>query len=308
MMQHNETGAPAQEAAPTWIMLDDSRVVPLTPNIGAEIRGIDVSAGVSDADMTLIRDALHRFSVIVLRDQKLAPRDQIGLAGRLGPLRVSFMTQLAPEGHVELTTVSNIVRDGKPIGLVDAGALWHTDGSYLAVPDMYTALYSLEIPQRDGEVLGDTLFASTAAAYDELPLEVKRRIAGRKAFHSLVHHVQKKSEAKFKVPPVTDAQRAAMPEVAHPVVRTHPVTGRKCIYATEGHTRAIADMPEAESDELLRLLCAHVTKPEFVYRHKWRVGDLLFWDNCSAQHLAVTDYGDIPRRLHRAGIAGPPPV
>ena len=302
-MQQFDTATPTA----SWVGLDDPRVVPLTPVIGAEVKGIDVAGGLGDADMTLVRDALHRFSVIVLRDQKLAPPDQIAFAQRLGPLRVSFMKHLAPGGHEALTTVSNIVLDGKPIGLVDAGALWHTDGSYLPVPDMYTALYALEIPERDGKVLGDTLFVSTAAAYDELPLEVKHRISGRKALHSIVHHVKKKAEANLKVPPVTDAQRAAMPEVEHPIVRTHPVTGRKCIYATEGHTRAIVGLPEEESDVLLRQLWTHVTRPEFVYRHKWRVGDLLVWDNCATQHLAITDYGDTPRRLHRAGIAGPVP-
>lgn len=297
----------AQSPSPTWIGLDDPRVVPLTPAIGAEITGINAAGGLSDADMTLVRDALNRFSVIVLRGQKLQPPDQIALAGRLGPLRVSFMKHLAPEGYEALTTVSNIVRDGKPIGLVDAGALWHTDGSYLPVPDMYTALYSLEIPERDGKVLGDTLFVSTAAAYDELPLDIKHKIAGRKALHGIVHHLKKKAEANYKVPPVTESQRASMPEVEHPIVRTHPVTGRKCLYATEGHTRAIVGMPEAESDALLRQLWDHIVKPEFLYRHKWRVGDLLIWDNCATQHLAITDYGDIPRRLHRAGIAGPVP-
>lgn len=300
--------APKASPSAAWIGLSDPRIVPITPAIGAEIKEMDLARGVSDADMALARDALNRFSVIVLRDQHLSPPQQIEFSRRLGPIRVTYMSHLAPQGFTELLTISNIKKNGEPIGLVDAGALWHSDGSYVKIPDLYTVLYALEVPQRDGQVLGDTCFVSTAAAYDDLPTDIKRRIAGRKAVHSIEHHVKKKIAANFKAPPLSAAQREALPDVEHPIIRTHPVTGRKCIYATEGHTRSIAGMPEAESEELLKFLWAHVTKPEYLYRHNWRVGDLVVWDNCATQHLAITDYGDIPRRLHRAGIAGPVPT
>jgi taurine dioxygenase len=215
------------------------------------------------------------------------------------------MTDLAVEGVRELTVVSNIVKDGKPIGLVDAGALWHTDGSYLERPDMYTVLYSMQIPHRDGKPLGDTLWLSTAEAFDALPDATKQRIVDARAVHSLAHHIEKKREANFKAPPVA---KNAKPDVVHPMVRTHPVTGRKCIYATEGHTKEVVGLAGSESRALLEELFAHVKRPQFIYRHQWRVGDLLIWDNCSTQHLAITDYGDLPRRLHRAGIEGPAPV
>ena len=285
--------------------MNEPKVVPLGRTLGAEVQGVNVAAGVTEAQMAFVRDALHRHGVVVLRGQEITPADQVAFCMRLGTMRVSFMTDLAVEGVKELTVVSNIVKDGKPIGLVDAGALWHTDGSYLERPDMYTVLYSVQIPQRDGQPLGDTLFLSTPAAYEALPDATKRRIEHAKAVHSLAHHIEKKKEANFRAPPVA---KNAKPDVVHPMVRTHPVTGRKCIYATEGHTKEVVGLPARESQALLDEIFAHVKKPEFVYRHKWRVGDLLVWDNCATQHLAITDYGDQPRRLHRAGIEGPVPV
>jgi len=287
----------------------EATVTPLSPSLGAELHGIDLAAGFDEAQIGFIRDALHRHSVVLLREQRISPQEQVAFSKRLGPpLRVSLFTQHKPEGVDELTVVSNIVKDGKPIGVMDAGALWHTDGAYLAKPDMYTVLYALEIPQRDGKVLGDTLFTSTVAAYEALPAETKARIAGLRAVNSLSHHMELRRKANFKAPPVAGAVNVVAPDVEHPVVRIHPETGRKCLFVTEGHTKSIVGMDPAESTALLASLFAHVTRPEFVYRHQWRVGDVLIWDNCATQHLAITDYGDIPRRLHRAGIAGPVPV
>lgn len=280
----------------------------LAPALGAEIKGVDVASAPSESEMIAIRDALHRHSVILLRDQHLAPAQQVAFARRLGTLRVSFMNQFAVENCPELTVVSNIARNGKPIGLVDAGALWHTDGSYLARPDMYSVLYSLEVPHRDGEPLGDTLFTSVAAAWEALPEQTRQRIAEDRAVHSIMHNVEKKALHGFSKPPVDGAQRKTLPDVEHPVVRVHPVTGRKCLYVTEGHTKSIVGRSPEESENLLTELWAQIVRPEFIYRHKWRVGDLLVWDNCAVQHLAITDYGSLPRRLHRAGIAGPIPT
>jgi len=280
----------------------------LGKHLGAEITGLDASQGFSGEQAEFVRRALDEHSVIVLRDQRLTPQQQCAVAEKIGVPRVSFFKDRSVPGAEMLTIVSNIVENGKPIGLMDAGALWHTDGSYLARPDMYTILYAIQIPQRDGKALGPTWFASTAAAYDQLDDGRKQRLQGMRAIHSLAHHVEKKRQANFAPPPVSDKQRPADPEVSHPVVRTHPRTGRKCLYVTEGHTKAIEGMERGESDKLLSGLWSHIVQEEFLYRHEWRVGDLLMWDNCSTQHLAVTDYGDLPRRLHRAGISGDVPV
>jgi taurine dioxygenase len=279
-------------------------VVPTGRSLGAEVKGVDVALGVTEEDMACVRDALHRYGVIVLRNQRITPRQQVDFAGRLGKLRVSFMRDLSVEGQPELTVVSNIKHDGKPIGLMDAGALWHSDGSYLPQPDMYTVLHSLQIPKQDGRPLGDTLFLSASAAYDQLPDSLRHRVDGLRAVHSLSHHLEMKQAGGFNVPPVKDAK----PDVEHPAVRAHPVSGRKCLFVTEGHTKCIVGMPREESDALLKELCAHLKRPDNVYAHKWQEDDLLVWDNCGTQHLAITDYGDMPRRLHRAGIEGPVPV
>jgi taurine dioxygenase len=277
--------------------------------IGAEVTGIDVAAGPSEADYQFMRDALHEHSVIVLRGQDITPQQQQEFAERFGELRTSFYNRYAVPEVPALTVVSNIRRaDGEQIGIADAGMLWHTDGSYLKSPDMYTVLYGIEIPHQDGKVLGDTVFASAWAAYDALPPGTRRRIDPLRAVHSFAAHLQKKAaKGQLKRAPLTEAQKKELPDVDHPVVRTHPVNGRKCLFVTEGHTSEILGVEGDDAAELLEFLTEHVKKPQFQYRHRWKKGDLIVWDNCAVQHLAVFDYGDIPRRLHRAGIAGPVP-
>jgi len=285
-----------------------ARIIPLGSPIGAEVTGIDVSVPISDLAMQTIWKALDDHSVIVLRDQRIAPANQVALARRLGDMRTSFYNRYSVPGQPELSVVSNIKEGGELIGIADAGMLWHTDASYLKTPDMYTLLYGIEIPQRDGKAIGDTLFSSTWAAYESLPAETKDRIAGARAIHSFTDHLEKKRQANnLKRAPLTEAQKAELPDVDHPVVRTHPRTGRRCLFVTEGHTSTIAGLPAQESAELLSLLWDQIRKPEFHYRHSWRKGDLVIWDNCAVQHLAVFDYGDTPRRLHRAGVMGTVP-
>jgi taurine dioxygenase len=280
------------------------------PGIGAEILGVDAGKGLDDEAFAFVRNALHEYSVIVLRDQHLTPAEQVAFTGRLGDMRVSFYNRYGVPGQPELSVVSNIKReDGEAIGIADAGMLWHTDASYLKTPDMYTVLYGLEIPERDGQVLGDTVFTSAWQAYEALPEAMKKRLAGMRATHSFIHHLDKKKKAgNLKRAPLTEKQKAELPDVDHPIVRTHPVNGRPCLFVTEGHTSAVVGLPEAESDALLETLWNQLKNPAFHYRHTWRKGDLIVWDNCAVHHLAVFDYGDIPRRLHRAGILGPEPV
>ena len=281
----------------------------LTDIIGAEIIGADVSKGLDDASIQFIRTALHDHAVIVLRDQRLSPHQQTEFVKLLGEPRISFYNKYAVPGQPELSIVSNILQDGDAIGIIDAGMLWHTDGSYLKKPDLYTVLYGIEIPLKDGKALGDTVFASTRHAYIKLSETTKTLIEGLRAVHSFERHIEKKkAKGNLKRAPLDAKQKAALPDVDHPVVRTHPFTGHKCIFVTDGHTSEIVGMPAQESDSLIKLLTEHVIQPEFQYRHTWRPGDLIVWDNCSVQHLAVFDYGDTPRRLHRSGIQGPIPI
>ena len=278
---------------------------------GAEVVAADLSEELDGPSFEQIRKAYYEHSILVFRNQHLTPAQQIAFSRRFGALEIHVLAQYLLPGHPEILVISNIVEDGKPIGLADAGrvAVWHTDTSYRKAPSAGSALYALEVPRNDaGEVVGDTLFASTFLAYDALSDDMKRRLAGLKA----IHHMTKGYDGNADAPPTRirydDRPRSQVPDQAHPIIRTHPVTGRKCIYVNKLCVTGIVGMPESASGPLLEEIYAHCTRPEFVYRHKWRVGDLLMWDNCSLQHLAVQDYA-LPqrRRMHRTTIAGSVP-
>ncbi len=279
--------------------------------IGAEILGLDLAHPIDEATFATINAAFERHSVIVFRDQKLTPEQQIAFSRRFGPLQVNVRSEFNKPGHPEIFIVSNVEIDGKPIGSRDAGRYWHSDLCYLAKPSKASLLYALEVPTRDdGTVLGDTLFASAAAAYDTLPADLKQRLDGLRAANGYNFMYERKVQDFGLRPPLSDAERATKypRDAVHPVVRTHPATGRKCLYVCEGYTHHILDLPEDESRALLDRLFAHIIKPEHVYRHKWRVGDLLMWDNAAVQHKVTFDYAPpLRRRLERCTVEGSAP-
>ena len=275
---------------------------PLSKHVGAEISGIDISKPLPDHVFKAIEEAYDRHSVLVFRGQTLTPEQQIAFSQRFGELEISPRTQFALPGHPEILVLSNIIIDGKPIGNADAGRTWHTDMSYTKTPPRGSLLYAREIPVENGRALGDTVFASAAAAYDTLSSEMKKKLAGLRAIH--------RAGAKKYAPGSKLADLVKdMPDVEHPVVRTHPVTGRKAIYVREGECIGICGMPDEESLPLIKELGELVTRPEFCYRHSWRVGDLLMWDNSMTQHLAISDY-QLPRRrlMHRVTVNGTVPI
>lgn len=294
-------------------------VVPMNPEVGAEIVGIDLSKPLDEATFAGIRDAFFRHSVVVFRDQHLTEQQQIDFSRRFGELEIHVLKQFLHPQHPEILLISNIVENGKNIGIVDAGRYWHSDLCYKPVPSMASALYSIEIPHDDkGNVLGDTLFASVAASYDALPEGLKQRVTGLKALHSLEHtfdRSRKDADVRTEQIEARDIKRTSvtaeqkkLAEAVHPVIRTHPVSGRKSIYINDSTTVKIVGVSEAESEDILGELRARCIRQEFVYRHKWRLGDLLMWDNCSSQHQAVADYA-LPqrRRMHRTTITGTVP-
>jgi len=284
----------------------DLQVIPSGKPAGAEIRGVDVGRGVSADVMAQVRDALHTYKAVVLRGQKLTPQQQIAFSGYFGKLERHVIPHYLVPGHEDLVRVSNILDDaGKPIGLVDAGRIWHSDGHFLPKPNLYSMLYALEIPHdATGKALGATLFANTAHAYAQLPRAMQQRILGLRSANSLANVYQRmhaENAAKNR-PPLTEEQKR---EAIHPVVRTHPVTGEKCLYVTRAATARILDVSPEESDALIGELADWCVRDEFVYAHQWQVGDLLLWDNCSSQHLAVGDYALPQRRLlHRTTVGG----
>ncbi len=283
---------------------------PFDAALGAEVVGLDLRKPLSSETFNQLTEAFAKFSVLVIRDQKLDEEQHISFSRRIGELEeLGFYKQYLHPAHPEIFVVSNIVENGRQLGLPDAGRIWHTDVSYKKEPSMGSLLLAREIPHKDGIPLGDTMFASTSAAYDALSPELKGRLDGLSAVHRLdrsrYERNQRTQESRGKRAELTDDQIAMIQDVVHPVVRTHPVNGRKCIYVNELYTFGIVGFTKDESDALLTSLCNHITQPKFIYRHKWRVGDLLIWDNCSTQHLAVGDYALPQRRLmHRTTIKG----
>jgi taurine dioxygenase len=198
--------------------------------------------------------------------------------------------------------LSNIIENGKPIGNADAGRTWHTDMSYTKTPPRGSLLYAREIPIEKGRSLGDTVFASAAAAFESLPEGEQASLLGLRAIH--------RGSAKKYAPGSKLADMVKdIPDVEHPVIRTHPATGRKAIYVCEGECVGIRGMADEEGLPLIKRLADLVTRPEFCYRHRWRAGDLLMWDNATTQHLAISDYQLPLRRLmHRVTVNGTVPI
>lgn len=293
----------------------------LGKHLGAEVCGADLAQHMKDDDFAAISEAFFNNEVLVIRDQILTPDQQIAFTRRFGQLEQHVRKESRLAGYDELFVISNILGDdGKPIGALDAGRFWHSDLSYKDYPSMLSALYSIEVPTgKDGTVLGDTQYASTTAAYDALPDSTKRRLEGLKAVHSYRYYRTKNREAQkveaanggrvIDEAELTEEQLRSVLDVAPPIVRTHPVTGRKCLFVNEAHTSEIVGLAKEESDEILGSLYEHIVKPEFRYVHSWRAGDLLMWDNCAAQHKATFDYRLPLRRLmYRTTVRGSAPV
>jgi taurine dioxygenase len=272
--------------------------------LGAEITGVNLARPVPGETFAGIENAFHAHSVIVFRNQKLTPDQQIAFSKQFGEIDINVRSRFARPGHPEILVVSNIMENGQPIGVTDAGRYWHTDHCYVQEPSRCSLLYALEVPLQDGKALGDTQFASVTAAYKNLPADMARRLDGMKAVNSYSYTYNRKV-SEFKRDTLEAEGRTAPPDVIHPVVRTHPHTGKKCLFVNEGYTTRILDVPEDESTQTLQFLFEHIVRPEFIYRHHWQEGDLLLWDNCATQHKAVFDYAlPLHRRMERVTIRG----
>jgi taurine dioxygenase len=285
-------------------------------HLGAEISGVDLSQPLDDHTFAQVATAFFDNEVVFFRNQKLTPEQQIAFTRRFGMLEHHVRKEARLADHPEIFILSNILDDdGKAIGAQDAGRFWHSDLSYKREPSLLSALYAIRIPVRDGQPLGDTHFASSTAAYNALPESMKQRLQGLKNVHSyreyrIKNYAAQQDDMRRGIRTVqehapTPEQLASVPDMATPVVRVHPVTGRKGLFVNEGHTSHMDDMPREEGDALLRELYAHITQPEFIYTHRWTPGDLLMWDNVAAQHKATFDYDPLPRLLYRTTVRGP---
>ncbi len=272
--------------------------------LGAEIRGVDLSRPMSDSTFADIHRAFLDNEIIYFRGQPLSDDDHIRFSRRFGELRRLNLDDV-DKRHPEIFIISNIRNDkGDYIGSYDAGIFWHTDGSYLPNPHAASFLRAIEIPVKDGRALGDTVYASMTAAYDALDEGMKRRIDGLRAVHSIKYREEQTNKAGI-AKKYNNAMMAA-PEATHPVARIHPVTGRKCLWVSQGYTVRILGIPEDESQALIKQLSHYCVEERFQYRHRWQLHDLVLWDNCSTQHRATFDY-ELPLRrlLHRTVVMNP---
>ena len=275
------------------------QIVPSGKRLGASIEGLDLSKPLAEREVEEIIQAIGRYGVLCFPRQRLTARQHKDFAARFGELEINVASGAYQEpGIPEVMILSNIVKDGKPIGLADAGQDWHTDMSYSKTIAFANVLYALEVPRRNGQVLGATEFSSMQAAYDGLPDHLKTKLDGMTVLHDFNKFWDKmRNEKGSKRPPLTDAQKKAKPPVSHPIFLTHPITGRKVLYANPGYSMRINQLPEKESDEILAFLFEHQLKPEYRYRHEWTEGDLLMWENFGTIHNAIADYGPTEHRL-----------
>jgi len=278
---------------------------PFDAPLGAEVLGLDLSLPVADADFAAIHRAHLAHHVLVFRDQRITPAQQVAFSRRFGPLQVHVLHQFGLAGHPEVLIVSNIHDDqGKPIGLGDAGVFWHSDLSYKTRPSLGSMLHAQELPQ-DG---GDTLFANQHLAWEALPPEVQQRLLTLRAEHTyLAKYAELQRRSPWR-PDLSAQQIAEVPPVQHPVVRTHPENGRRALFVSEHFTTRIVGLADDESQALLQVLFVHSTQPRFVYRHRWQPHDMVFWDNRSVMHQAAGCPPEQRRKLYRTTIEGDVPV
>jgi taurine dioxygenase len=278
-------------------------VRPFTEKVGVEIVGLDLSRPLNDADFARVHKAHLDHHVVVFRDQIITPQQQIDFSRRFGVLQIHVLKQFLLANHPEILIVSNIVENGQPVGLGDAGKYWHSDLSYKELPSLGSMLYAQELPSEGG----DTLFADMHLAWDTLPEHLRKAVEGRSAVHSYTSRYRDGHNAQNWRPTLSAEQLAQVVVVSHPIVRTHPENGRKALFVSEGFTTHIVGLPEDESQQILNELYAHSVRAEGVYRHKWQENDMVFWDNRSLIHLAGGTPDHLRRRLHRTTIQGDAP-
>ena len=271
-------------------------VRPLAGAVGAEISGFDLAEPASDALIAAVRRAWLAHGVLFLRNQPLPAAQFQAFAERFGEV-IEYPFVKGIEGHPLIIPVLKLPHERN-----NFGGIWHTDTAYLEAPPMATMLIARELPPFGG----DTQFASGAAAFEALSPALKRMLEGLKAVNtSAKADVTKTREDRVKDAPAAQSKKELSAE--HPVVRTHPETGRKSLYVNFGHTARFAGMTEEESRPLLDFLFAHQAKPEFTCRFSWRVGDIAFWDNRCVLHNPVNDYHGYKRLMHRVTLAGERP-
>ncbi|MCC5087782.1 TauD/TfdA family dioxygenase [Xanthomonas campestris] len=279
------------------------QIVPFDAPLGAEVIGLALSQPLDADTFARIHRAHLDHHVLVFRDQRITPAQQVEFSRRFGPLQIHVLRNFQLRGHPEVLVVSNIKENGQPIGLGDAGHYWHSDLSYKETPSLGSLLHAQELPAEGG----DTLFANQHLAWQTLPDALKRAVEGRHAEHSYLAKYEELRARNPWRPALTAEQIAEVTPVQHPIVRTHPETGRKALFVSEHFTTRIVGLPDDESHALLQALFDHSTRDALVYRHRWQPHDMVFWDNRSVMHLAAGTPDHLRRRLNRTTIEGDVP-
>lgn len=274
----------------------------ITPNsdatLGATVEGVDLSAGLAPRDFPVLLSALAEHGVLRIPGQRIQPEHLKAFAARFGTLEINVANNYQEPGHPEVMVLSNIKRDGQPIGLSDAGQDWHTDMSYSAEIAFANVLYGITIPRRNGVALGSTEFANMYAAYDDLPPDVRERLKNATATHDFNKFWEEMRRRPGSTrAPLTAEQRAKKPPVSHPVFLRHPVSGRVALYANPGYAIQIDGWDKAESDAMLAYLFQHQLQDKYRYRHSWTENDVLIWDDLCTIHNAWPDYTPEEHRL-----------
>ncbi len=277
---------------------------PLAPAIGVELRDVRFDRRFTADELQRVRDMWLRHGIMLFRGgTDAAPEDLMAFAGQFGELEDHDQVQYTLPGYSKVAVVSNVKREGRYIGAPKAGRNWHSDSQYLRRPPSGSFLYAQQVPPEGG----DTLFASTVAAFDALDDAVRRRIEPLTVSYS---RVRAYPIAHPERPPLSDEEKAKLPDVEHPLVRRHPESGRKALYVGGvQHGGRIVGMSQDESDALLTELRSFATQPRFVYAHRWQAGDAILWDNRSTLHCATPfDEARYDRLKLRTQLAGTAPT
>ena len=266
--------------------------------LGATIEGLDLAQPIAGETLDSVTRVLGEYGVIRFPKQKLTAAELKRFSAQFGDLEINVANAYQEPGHPEVMILSNIVDNGKPIGLADAGQDWHTDMSYSRQIAFANVLYGIRIPHRNGKPLGNTEFCNMHAAYDGLPEKMKRELEGKTVLHDFNKFWEMMRREKGSTrPALTEAQLKSKPPVSHPIFLTHPITGRKVLYANPGYSVRINELPEKESAEVLDFLFLHQVQPKYRYAAQWQEGDVLMWEDFGTIHNAVADYGPDEHRL-----------
>jgi alpha-ketoglutarate-dependent taurine dioxygenase len=270
------------------------RFRPLSP-FGVETSDVDLSRPLTDAEFAELERAFYANQVLAIRAQDITAAQFVDFARRIGPPQPHVIDQFHHPEDPNILILSNVMENGRPTGLQDAGSYFHTDYSYLAVPARATTLYSRVVPR----VGGDTLFANQLAAYDDLSDAMKKRIDPLLAIHHYGNRHDVNEASRTAASALSPEQKASMPVITHRIARPHPVTGRKALYAVSGSSFGIVGMPDTEAQDLLDELAAHATQAKYQLRFKYGVGDIVVWDNAALLHSATLTDPDDARTLWR---------